>query len=129
MFLLSKSLQSITAFDRQEVNAVFRKTWSWKDCWLHYVFILVVIAIVFAIGPSYRLLTIPIWMYSVIIIAVAIVDIIFYIMTRRKAAKKEDELIEYLIANSPPEDQTCTQQELRDRLLCARNIQAEPEEM
>jgi len=125
-----KSIQSIIAFDRQEKDAVFRKSWSWKDCLLQCVFLIVIITVVFIIGPSYRLLNVPFWMYGAFLIVPTIVDIIFDIVVRRKAAKKEEELIGYIIGNNPEEDQIYSPHELRDRMMYrARNTQVEPEEV
>jgi len=134
--LFPVSLERIIA-DNRVMDAVYRKSWSWKDYIFRYIIIIAIIAIVIIVGPETRvmnswryshyiiesplrdtaLLTLPLWMYGVIIIASIIACTILNILDRKRDADVDDELIEYIISGIPAEKETYCQDEIKDILL------------
>jgi ABC-type transport system involved in Fe-S cluster assembly fused permease/ATPase subunit len=116
MRLFPKSIERIIAENRL-TDAIFRRTWSWKDYTFQYVYIGVIIAILVVFDYSMRILWVPLWVYGLVCIMYIAVRIAFNISINKKAAEKEDKLIEYILNEAHADDQVYCNEELKEKLL------------
>jgi hypothetical protein len=121
MRLFPISIERIIA-DNRVTDVIFRRTWSWRDYALQYVYIFVILAILFISDYSMKILLVPLWVYGFICIMYISVRIAFNITANRDAAEKEDKIIEYILNENTAEDEVYCHDEIKDMLLMQSQI-------
>ena len=116
MRLFPKSIERIIAENRM-TDAIFRRTWSWKDYTFQYLYIVAIIVLLFVFDYSMRILWVPLWVYGFVCIMYIAVRIAFNVSINKKAAEKEDKLIEYILNENLEENEVYCNDEIKDRLL------------
>jgi len=116
MRLFPKSIDRIVAENRR-TDAIFRKSWSWRDYTFQYFYIAAIIVLLFVFDYSMRILWVPLWVYGFICIMYIAVRIAFNISNNKKAAEKEDNLIKYILIENHFADEIYCSDEIKDRLL------------
>jgi len=131
MRVFPKSIERIIAENRL-TDAIFRRTWSWKDYTFQYFYIAAIIVLLFIFDYNMRILLIPLWVYGFICIMYIAVRIAFNISINKEAAEKEDKLIEYILNENHAENDVYCSDEIKDKLLLkskAKTTQAIPADM
>jgi len=103
--------------ENKVTNALFRKTWSWRDYTIQYMYIFVIIAITIIFDYSMRILWVPLWVYSFICVMYIAVRIAFNITTNKEAADMEDDLMKSILYDIRAEDEIYSNDEIKERLL------------
>ena len=121
MRLFPISIERLIAENRV-TDAIFRRTWSWRDYVIQYMYIVAIIVILVVFDYSRRILWVPLWVYGLVCIMYIGVRIAFNITINKEAAEKEDELIEYILNDARNNDEVCCAEELKDKLLLQSNM-------
>ena len=116
MRLLPVSLERIIAENRV-TNALFRKTCSWSDYTIQYIYVFVIITITIIFDYNTRIFWVPLWVYSFVCIMYIAVRIAFNITANKEAANIEDELIKSILHDIRAEDEVYSKDEIKERLL------------
>lgn len=121
MRLMPVSIERIIAENRL-TNAVFRRTWSWKDYTFQYMYILAIITILFVFDYNMRIFWAPLWVYGYICIMYISVRIAFNITSNKESAELEDELIKCILYDKETENEVYSRDEIKERLLLESHI-------
>ena len=121
MRLMPVSIDRIISENRL-TDVVFRRSWSWKDYFVQYAYIVTIMAIMFVFDYSKRILLIPLWVYGFVCVMYIAVRIAFNITANKNATEIEDKLIKRILCEAEAENEVYSHEEIKERLLLESHI-------
>ncbi|MCL1875464.1 MAG: hypothetical protein FWF87_04295 [Synergistaceae bacterium] len=115
------SIERIIAENRI-TDAVFRRSWSWKNYIMQYLYIVAIIALVITYDYNRQILSVPLWVYGLVSVVFIAVRIAFNITANKDATEIEDGIIKGILHENEAENQVYCRDEIKERLLLESHI-------